>query len=385
MRRILVAAAVVVLGSLVSVASPAQAASGPWSVVSTGALHTCAINTGKSLYCWGANGFGQIGDGTTTRRPSPTRIGSAGAWANVSAGYNHTCATTTGDSLYCWGYNGTGQIGDGTSGGGNDRHSPKKIGSSGVWAAAAAGGNHTCAITTGNSLYCWGYNIYGQVGDGTSGNSRPSPKKIGTSGVWAGVTTGELHTCAISTGKSLYCWGANEAGSLGDGTTTNRRSPTRIGSAGAWALASAGDYHSCAISTANSLYCWGYNNNGQVGDGTTTQRLSPKKIGTTGAWARINTGGTSGVYSHTCATTTGNSLYCWGNNSFGQIGDGTTTSPRLSPKKIGTTGVWAGAQAGGTHSCAITTAKSLYCWGYNGEGQIGDGTLDTRLAPKKIA
>ena len=384
MYRILAAAAVVVLGSLVSVASPAQAASGPWSAVSAGEFHTCAINTSKSLYCWGWNVSGQLGDGTNVSRFSPKQIGSSGVWASVSAAGTHTCAVTTGKSLYCWGWNARGQIGDGTTG--TDRYSPRKIGSTGVWASVAGGGLHTCAITTGKSLYCWGFNQYGQIGDGTTGTNRPSPRKIGASGAWASVTAGYLHTCAVTTGKSLYCWGDNSEGQVGDGTTSTRSSPRRIGSTGAWALAEAGYIHTCAVSSGKSLYCWGDNDSGQIGDGTTgTDRPSPTKIGTSGAWARVSAGGTSGA-NHTCATSTGNSLYCWGNNEHGQIGDGPLgTSPRPSPKKVGSSGGWADSTAGGHHECAITTGKSLYCWGYNLQGQTGDGTESPpRRSPIKV-
>lgn len=288
MRRIL-AAALMVMGILVSAGSPAQAASGPWSVVSAGNEHTCAINTGRSLYCWGNNNGGAVGDGTSgNHRTSPKKIGTSGVWASVSAGGAHTCAISTGNSLYCWGFNNNGQIGDGTAGSpDNNRLSPKKIGTSGVWASVSAGAAHTCAITTGKSLYCWGFNGFGQVGDGTSGNQRPSPKKIGTSGAWAvgsaGGTNGNGHTCATTTGNSLYCWGYNQYGQIGDGTsgspTNDRHTPKKVGTSGVWAGSSGGAAHTCAISTGQSLYCWGRNDLGQIGDGTSgNQRPSPKKI-----------------------------------------------------------------------------------------------------------
>ena len=383
MYRILAAVFVAAMGLLVSVAPAAQAASGPWSVASTGEKHTCAINSDKSLYCWGRNLFGQVGDGTTETRTAPTKIGTGGAWASVSAGYEQTCAITTGKSLYCWGLNDVGRLGDGTT---MDRHSPRKIGTSGVWASVDTGNGHTCAISTGKSLYCWGYNNSGQIGDGTSGagTNRYSPKKIGTSGVWATVSAGEFHTCAITTGKSLYCWGENEWGQIGDGTDTERPSPKRVGSRGAWAQATAGDFHTCAITTGKSLYCWGYNALGQVGDGTTVYpRLLPRKVGTAGVWARVNAGGLNGG-GHTCAVSTGKSLYCWGYNSAGEIGDGTFVN-RLAPKKIGTSGVWANVATGASHTCAVSTGKSLYCWGYNHYGQIGDGSPEEyRPTPRRI-
>jgi len=378
MRRILVAAALVVLGT-VSVASPAQAANGPWSVVSAGGIHTCAINTGKSLYCWGSNGFGQIGDGTIILpRPSPTKIGASGVWASVAAGLYHTCAITTDKSLYCWGDNEAGQVGDGTTN--TERLSPTQIGASGIWASVAAGGYGTCAITTDKSLYCWGG---ADVGDGTTEN-RPSPTKIGASGSWASVAAGEYHTCAITTDKSLYCWGYNVAGQVGDGTTDNRLSPTKIGSSGVWARAATGDFHTCATRTNNSLYCWGYNGFGQIGDGTTTTRPSPRKIGASGVWTHVSAGGEQSI-GHTCATRIGGFLYCWGNNFDGQVGDGTRITPRLTPTKVRSGVIWAASTAGANHTCAISTGKSLYCWGDNDIGQIGDGTENgDRPSPVKV-
>lgn len=372
-----------VVATFGSVASPAQAASGPWSVVAAGQEHTCAVNAGRSLYCWGFNNLGQVGDGSTTQRVSPTKIGASGVWAGVSGGVQHTCAISTGKSLYCWGDNGNGQVGDAST---TQRVSPRKVGSTGVWAAVSVGGFHTCAITTGKSLYCWGYNGFGQVGDGTFGTDRLSPRKVGSTGVWAGVSAGRHHSCAISTGRSLYCWGNNGNGQIGDGTTTSPRpAPKKVGANGVWAQADAGDNHTCAVTSGRSLYCWGYNLYGQVGDGTSgTDRPSPKKIGTSGVWARVSAGGGAQV-AHTCAVSTGRSLYCWGYNGTGQVGDGTTTSPRPSPRKVGTSGVWAAAAAGGLHSCAISTGKSLYCWGYNITGQVGDGTTTSpRPSPKKI-
>ena len=386
MRRILIAAAVVVMASLMSVGSPAHAASGPWTAASAGVSHTCAINTAKSLYCWGRNDLGQLGAGAPEASITPRKIGSSGVWASVAAGAQHTCAISTGKSLYCWGFNAAGQIGDGTSGPGNDRVVPKKIGTSGVWATVAPGGLHTCAISTGKSLYCWGSNQYGQIGDGTSGpgNDRVVPKKIGTSGVWATISSGADHSCAITTGKSLYCWGSNTNGKLGDGTPTNRPSPKKIGATGAWATVDLGDQHTCATDTGKSLYCWGSNQYGQVGDGIPGGlRALPTRIGASGVWAAVTAGGT-----HSCAISTGKSLYCWGSNQYGQIGDGASGMDitQQTPKKIGASGVWAGTSAGGFHTCATSTGSSLYCWGSNGLGQVGDGSnLPERPSPRKIA
>ena len=199
-------------------------ARGRWCAISTGNIHTCAISTGKSLYCWGGNFRGQLGDGTISARLSPKKIGASGGWASVSAGKYHTCAISTGKSLYCWGYNDYGQVGDGTDG--TDRPSRTKIGASGGWANVAAGDYHTCAISTGKSLYCWGLNSFGQIGDGTD-DTRLTPKKIGASGGWAGAAGGTWHSCGISTSKSLYCWGKNVDGQSETARTPTVRAPRR--------------------------------------------------------------------------------------------------------------------------------------------------------------
>jgi alpha-tubulin suppressor-like RCC1 family protein len=225
MYRILAAMIGVVLGSLVSVASPAQAASGPWASVAAGQSHTCAINTSKTLYCWGLGASGQLGDGTNEVRKVPTMIGASGVWASVAAGGQHTCAISTSKSLYCWGYRDHGQVGDGTTEP-LQQFVPKRVGTAGVWVAVSTGFAHTCAITTGKSLYCWGWNDFGQLGIGVTGD-RFSPKKVGTAGVWAKVSSGGGHTCALSTGKSLYCWGYNQYGQIGDGSTDDYRPTPR--------------------------------------------------------------------------------------------------------------------------------------------------------------
>jgi len=360
------------VAGLVVVAMPAQAVPGPWLRGSDGAFHTCGITTAKSLYCWGYNTSGQTGDGTVnTPRLSAHRVGAAGVWTSVDAGSAHTCGITTAKSLYCWGNNGAGQTGDGTIN--HPRLSLHRVGAAGVWTTVAAGRLHTCGITTAKNLYCWGYNGYGQTGDGTANTPRLTLHRVGAAGVWRSVAAGDTHTCGITSAKNLYCWGNNGFGQTGDGTTTSPRlSLHRVGAAGVWTSVSAGDFHTCGITAAKSLYCWGNNFNGQTGDGTVnTPRLSLHRVGAAGVWTRVDAGA-----GHTCGITSAKSLYCWGYNGFGQTGDGTTTNPRLSLHRVGAAGVWTRVDAGGGHTCGITTAKNLYCWGHNQFGQTGDDPND---------
>jgi alpha-tubulin suppressor-like RCC1 family protein len=362
------------LGAMLSLSVPAQAAAlGPWRQVAASTWHTCAINTGNSLYCWGNNDSGQIGNGTSGgNQLNPFRVAAAGVWSSVSAGDSHTCGITTAKNLYCWGNNQYGQIGNG-----NTSNTPQlslyRVGAAGVWSSVSAGGGHTCGITTAKSLYCWGRSEFGQIGAGSNGSSEPTPLRVGAAGVWAVAEAGENHSCGVTTAKNLYCWGENGFGEIGKGTTGGTQTTLyRVAAAGVWATVSATSVNTCGITTAKNLYCWGWDDFGQVGDGTSgfdNNRPSPYRVAAAGVWATVSAG-----YGHTCGITTAANLYCWGNNGSGQIGNGIADGTHPALYRVAAAGVWARVAAGGSHTCGITTASNLYCWGNNDFGQIGNGS-----------
>ena len=350
-----------------------------YSQVQTGNTHSCGIVSGTGvLKCWGTNSGNQLGDGTTTQRTSPVVIDTGVSYSQVQTGDNHTCGIVTSTGvLKCWGSNYNGQCGNGSSG---NYLSTPVVGDSGVsYSQISAGGSYTCGIVLGTRvLKCWGINRAGALGDASTSN-RKRPVLINSGVSFDKLGLGFNHSCAIvsSTGV-VKCWGANNGGQLGDRTGTARQAPEVIDSGVSYSQISGGEYHTCAIvSGTGVLKCWGYNNVGQLGDGTLSFRLSATVIDSGVTYSQVATG-----QSHSCGIVSGTGvLKCWGANTYGQLGDGTTVNRAVSA--VIDSGVsYSKVSAGDTHTCGIVASTgALKCWGYNWAGQIGDGSNVNRLAP----
>ncbi|MDX6276637.1 MAG: hypothetical protein QOJ72_765 [Nocardioidaceae bacterium] len=370
-------AVLIALAMSVVTAGSAQAGSPKWLSISTSDSHTCGIRTDHSLYCWGRNTEGELGLGATGARHKPTRVGTSTSWVSVAAGGAQTCALHNSGSIYCWGENSAGEIGQGNTSTGYN--TPTKVGSSTSWKSVTVGFLHVCALHSSGSIYCWGGNGDGQVGNGTP-NDVHAPAKVGSSTHWLSVTaTDSFHTCARHSSGSIYCWGNNDSGELGIGNNTAvHYVPTKAGTSTSWTSVTVGSDSSCARHNSGSIYCWGYNGTGQLGDGTTTTHYTPTKVGTSTSWTAVRAGS-----QHTCAQHSGGTLYCWGDNQYGALGDGTGLN-HLTPTKVGASIDWAALAVGRYGTCAISTGGYAYCWGKNDQGQLGIGSITDAHAPTKI-
>jgi alpha-tubulin suppressor-like RCC1 family protein len=308
--------------------------------LAVGYTNTCAISDDDKLFCWGNNQFGQIGDGTTITRYVPTTTVDLGNVSTryavqVSLGFQHTCAISNDDKLFCWGYNAAGQLGDGTT---TARYTPSTsivLGNDPTRYAVqvSLGYHHTCAISNDNKLFCWGDNGYYQVGDGTYVSpSIPTIINLDNDPTRYAVRValGAYHTCAISNDNKLFCWGDNATGQIGDGTTnTIRSTPTLVDLNDPFtttryaAQLAVGDSFTCVISNDNKLLCWGSGYYGRLADGTYTDSPTPTIIILDAADTSRYAAQVSLGFGHACAISNDDKLFCWGYNQWGQIGDGT--------------------------------------------------------------
>jgi len=292
----------------------------------------------------------------------------------ISCRGSHNLLITPGGTLWGWGRNDDGQLGDAIK---EIAYSPFKIGSDSVWKQIVAGDEISMGIKTNGTLWASGYNYQGQIGDGTTVR-RTSFVQIGTDTDWKLIAMGYGHTLAIKTNGTLWAWGDNQYGQLGNGTTTRSLSPIQVGNDSSWREVATGSYTSLAIKGDGTLWAWGNNGYGQIGDGSTIGKLTPVRVGKDMDWKAIKSG-----WFHSLALKKDGSLWAWGLNSDGELGDGTTTNTP-SPEQIGTSTEWRFIETGGYHSLAIKSDSSLWTWGYNGSGQLGDGTKNNKYVPTMI-
>jgi len=345
----------------------------PIAAVSGGHLHSCAAVRGGSLYCWGSNRVGQLGTGgSATSLPEEVMLG---AIADGSAATDHTCWLQFTGTRYCWGWRGNGQMGDGTMDGGRVDTPQEEPAGEPEWAKIATGWFTNCALSATGEIWCWGTNMGGGCGvDPALENPVVFPTLVSDTLRFTDVAFGGFHGCGIADDRTLWCWGLNGSGELGIGDSEDRFEPTQSGCTedecfDDWVSVGAGSFHTCAIREGGRLYCWGGALNGQLGIGVLPERGITRPAEVEGRWRAVAAG-----ESHTCAIAEDESLWCWGKNQNGQLGLG-DLDRREAPTRVTVPGGdgFLRLGLGREHTCVIRRDETLWCWGWNEDGQIGQG------------
>lgn len=351
----------------------------PWpagaGTLAAGGQAGCVVDADGAAWCWGRGGWGQLGDGQSRESDRPVLVRApddGGGWATVSTSGGSTCGTRTTGTLWCWGRGDDGQLGLGD---GTDRPSPVRVGTADGWASVSAGWFHSCGVRSTGALRCWGLGNRGQLGTGAT-TTRRTPVGVGTA-TWRAVAVGGHHTCGVRADQTLWCWGLDATGQLGVPGDADRLEPAQVGADRAWSDVSAGWGHTCAVAVDGSAWCWGLGERGRLGDGTTVRRDAPTRVldpaGGAVRWVQVAVGD-----GHTCGLTTAGAVHCWGSARWGQVGDG-ARGVRLRPAAV-PGGPWSALAVGWGHTCGLR-ATGVACWGDGEGGQLGDGARPDRTAP----
>lgn len=318
---------------------------------------------------------GEITPPVSLSRAVPAPILGNRVFTDLALGDFHSCGLTAGGEAFCWGVNAQGQSGNGLASD-DGIGTPLIVLGGFVFTKLYAGGSHSCGILETGGSVCWGFNAAGQLGVG-SYLTKFEPTTVSGEHIFTSLSLSTVfHSCGLKAAGSAWCWGDNDFGRLGDGTTTRRNEPTAVSGNLVFASISAGGAHNCGLTGDGTAYCWGLNSRGQLGDGTDQNRLVPTAVATALKFEQIVAG-----LAHTCALTLDDLAYCWGDNVGGALGDETTIEFRTTPARVAGLNQFNTIVVGERHTCGITIEGITLCWGFNNFGALGDGTFISRRAP----
>ena len=378
-------------GSMSAASSPVTTLSVSTAVgVAAGTNHTCALLQGGAVYCWGANSQGQLGDGTIASRATPNvspthevAVFADDPAVQITAGTAFTCGVGTSGAVYCWGSNGTNQLGRILGSGITSASTAAQVSglSSGVAEVhAGPNGGFSCALKRNGTVACWGANGSYQIGNGTNTNAA-TPSLVSGAVNTRVIGVGSTHVVTLANDGQLRSWGLNNYGQLGDGTIITPR-PTEVRGATLFNTTSVdvGGGHACAIYNNGNVACWGRNTQGELGNGSTESSYAPRIVTGLSHVTKLALG-----YEHTCAITAGHTVSCWGYNNQGQVGDGSSPSqPHYSPTSVPSLSGVVDIAAGAFHTCAVTGDGNVYCWGADANSQLGDGGGANVASPQLV-
>jgi alpha-tubulin suppressor-like RCC1 family protein len=354
--------------------------------VAAGFEHSCATGLSGRAYCWGRGSEGRLGTGMATSVATPVEVTALLEDTHqLGAGEKFSCARVVPGTVWCWGDDGVGQLGNGAGGPVGPTLVELPMGT--VATHLAVGFEHACVATSTGQAYCWGRNDRGQLGDGTMGDAQ-TPVLVSTLSGVTWIAAGLDHSCAVTDDGSAYCWGDNLSRQLGSAVTGSTSMPARVSGLEPSAVAiAAGDVSTCAVLASGGVRCWGRNSSGQIGDGSGDIATVPRVVSGPRGGALADAMYVSVGSAHACAVTRDSRVVCWGENGDSQLGlgAGLTMDSRIPVYVPGLTGI-ARVSAGTTHTCAIARDRSnVWCWGANNEDQLGDGSGISQPEPVPVA
>jgi alpha-tubulin suppressor-like RCC1 family protein len=345
-------------------------------LVATGGGQTCGLAIDGRAFCWGWNNYGQVGDGTRTDRAVPTAVAGGLVFTRLALGIYHSCGLTAGGAAYCWGENFARQLGDSTL---PFSSSPVPVSGGLTFTEVYAGARHTCGLTAGGQAYCWGQNDKRQLGTSDTSSWVAKPAAVLGGLVLGQLSLGYYHTCGLTTTGEAYCWGSNALGQFGTGDTLSGPTPRAVAGGFRFTRLAAGIGYTCGLVAGGAAYCWGANDAGQLGDGSTVYHSVPGTVSGGLSFEQLP----GGVALHACGSTSAGNAYCWGENGNGQLGDG-STQWRNSPARV-VGGLTFIALAVGTYTtCGLSGGGRIYCWGWGFNGSLGTGASADSPIPLEV-